>query len=129
MARRPHTSRPQSSRPGPSLGMGHSSWLAHPLSRPRELVQGPRRSRNGGPRSMPNRRLPPILPVLLVVLAGCAASQPVLRPADLPEHFVESPIVLHWRIDREPDRATAVGLVEIPQNPDRVELVMLELQG
>jgi hypothetical protein len=67
--------------------------------------------------------------VLLAVLAGCAASQPALRPADLPEHAVESPIVLHWRTDREPNRATAVGLVEIPQNPERVESVTVELQG
>ena len=78
---------------------------------------------------MPTRRLPLVLPVLLAVLTGCAASQPALRPADLPEHLAESPIVLHWRIDRAPDRATAVGLVEIPQNPDRVEMVMVELQG
>jgi hypothetical protein len=76
---------------------------------------------------MPCRRLPLVL--LLAVLAGCAASQSALKPADLPEHAVESPILLHWRIDREPDRGTAVGLVEIPHNPDRVEMVMLELQG
>jgi hypothetical protein len=78
---------------------------------------------------MPKRPLPLVLPLLLAVLAGCAASTPALRPADLPEHAVESPILLHWRIDRGPDRVTAVGLVEIPQNPDRVEMVMLELQG
>jgi hypothetical protein len=78
---------------------------------------------------MSSRRLPRFLPVLLAVLTGCAASQPALRPADLPEHTVESPIVLHWRIDRAPDRATAFGLVEIPQNPDRVDMVMVELQG
>jgi hypothetical protein len=78
---------------------------------------------------MPSRHPPLLLPLLLAVLTGCAASQPALRPADLPEHAVESPIVLHWRIDRAADRATAVGLVEIPQNPDRVESVMLELLG
>jgi hypothetical protein len=78
---------------------------------------------------MPKRPLPLVLPLLLAVLAGCAASTPALRPADLPEHAVESPIVLHWRIDRGPDRATAVGLVEIPLNPDRVEMVTVELHG
>ena len=78
---------------------------------------------------MASRRLALLLPVFLAVLAGCAASQPALRPADLPEHAVESPIVLHWRIDRQPDRAEAVGLVEIPQTPERVESVTVELQG
>jgi hypothetical protein len=78
---------------------------------------------------MPSRRLPFRLPVFLAVLAGCAAAQPALRPADLPEHLAESPIVLHWRIDREPDRVTAVGLVEIPHTPERVENVTVELQG
>jgi hypothetical protein len=77
---------------------------------------------------MPRCR-PLSLLVVLAVLAGCAASQPALRPADLPEHLAESPIVLHWRIDREPDRVTAVGLVEIPQTPERVENVTVELQG
>jgi hypothetical protein len=78
---------------------------------------------------MPSHRPLLVLPLLLAVLAGCAASQPALRPADLPEHLAESPIVLHWRIDRQPDRATAVGLVEIPQTPERVENVTVELQG
>ncbi len=78
---------------------------------------------------MPSRRSLLFPPVLLAVLTGCAVSQPPLRPADLPEHAVESPIVLHWRIDGGPDRVTAVGLVEIPQNPERVEWVMVELQA
>jgi hypothetical protein len=78
---------------------------------------------------MPRRRLSLVLPMLLAVLAGCAASQPALKPADLPEHAVDSPIVLHWRLERGPDRVNAIGLVEIPQNPDRVESVTVELQG
>ena len=66
---------------------------------------------------MPSPRPRLVLPLLLAIFAGCAASQPALRPADLPEHVAESPIVLHWRIDREAERLATKRAAELGIGP------------
>jgi len=77
---------------------------------------------------MPRFRPSLVLSSVLVVLVGCAAPQPIPRPADLPMHASEPPFVLHWRTDQGAGSVTAVGVVEVGA-PDRILSVTLELQG
>lgn len=48
----------------------------------------------------------------LILLAGCAMSAPMPRPADFPFHAAAPPVDIHWRLSLEGDVAQADGLVE-----------------
>jgi len=47
----------------------------------------------------------------VIGLTACAASGPQLQPADFPIHARDQVFTLDYRIDREPSRVDAVGLV------------------
>ncbi len=49
---------------------------------------------------------------LLVLVAGCALSAPMPRPADFPFHEAAPPVDIHWRLSRQDDFVWAEGLVE-----------------
>jgi hypothetical protein len=51
-----------------------------------------------------------VIPGLL--LASCAAAGPAPTPADFPRHSAAPPVEIHWRLDGEPGRVRADGLVE-----------------
>jgi hypothetical protein len=61
------------------------------------------RSRDGGRGAL-------VIPGLL--LASCAAPGPAPTPADFPRHNAAPPVEIHWRLDGEPGRVRADGLVE-----------------
>jgi hypothetical protein len=63
----------------------------------------------------------------LLLLAGCAAPGPGARPADFPEHAARPHFDLHWRIERQGDRARAVGIA-VPRDRGFSEL-LLQLRG
>lgn len=72
-------------------------------------------------------RLVPVL--LLFLLGGCASFAPLDQPKDFPLHATYHPFFdLHWRLDREPDKVTAVGLVEATRQGN-FSVVYLQLQG
>jgi hypothetical protein len=50
--------------------------------------------------------------VLPVLVAGCAASGPMPKPADFPNHTLASPIEIHWGLSVAPDGVHAEGLAE-----------------
>ena len=51
-----------------------------------------------------------LVPGLLV--AGCAASTPMPRPAELPFHAAAPPLDFYWQISLSPSVARADGLIE-----------------
>jgi hypothetical protein len=55
-----------------------------------------------------------LIPGLL--LAGCAVSAPVPRPADFPFHVVGPPVDIHWRLSLDPSVARADGLIKRRQH-------------
>ena len=66
---------------------------------------------------------------LLLLLSGCASLSPPDRPQDFPFHSTDDPFFnLYWRLDREPERVTAYGLVEAARQGD-FSAVYLELRG
>jgi hypothetical protein len=71
-----------------------------------------------------------ILVPLIASLVGCAAPGPAPRPADFPLHAADQPpFSLHWRLDRAPGMATAVGVLDIDGYVDRLADATVELQG
>ena len=63
----------------------------------------------------------------LGLLAGCAVSAPVARPADFPFHAVEPQFDIHWRLSPGPDVARAEGVVE--RRSRHIASVWLQLVG
>jgi hypothetical protein len=47
----------------------------------------------------------------MISLAACAAGAPQPQPSDFPLHEHDQIFVLDYRIDRQPDRVDAVGLI------------------
>jgi hypothetical protein len=47
----------------------------------------------------------------VIVLTACAAGTPQPQPQDFPIHERDQVFVLDYRIDRQPDRVEAVGLI------------------
>ena len=47
----------------------------------------------------------------VIVLTACAAGAPQPRPEDFPLHERDQMFTLDYRIDRQPDRVEAVGLI------------------
>jgi len=67
--------------------------------------------------------------VLLFFLGGCASFSPPDRPKDFPFHSTDNPFFdLHWRLEHEPERVTAYGLVEAARQGG-FSTVYLQLQG
>ncbi len=69
-----------------------------------------------------------VLAAMLAPLLGCAAQAPA-HPAAFPDHSEQPPFALHWRVDRDAGRVTAVGIIEIGGRIDRLVDVTLEFQG
>lgn len=66
---------------------------------------------------------------LLLLFAGCAALGPLDRPQDFPFHATDHPFFdLHWRLDREAESVSAVGLIEATRQGN-FSAVYLELRG
>jgi hypothetical protein len=71
-----------------------------------------------------------LIPGLLLV--GCAASGPMLRPADFPFHASVPPVDIHWRLSLDSSVARADGLIERRQHLIRsaqLQLVGLDATG
>ena len=67
--------------------------------------------------------------VVLFLVAGCASLSPLDRPKDFPLHATDHPFFdLHWRLDREDGKLSAVGLVEAARQGNFFT-VWLELRG
>jgi hypothetical protein len=47
----------------------------------------------------------------IIGLVGCTAGAPMPRPEDFPLHSRDQVFVLDYRIDKQPDRVEAVGLI------------------
>jgi hypothetical protein len=69
-----------------------------------------------------------ILVGLIVLLLGCTTSRPMPRAENFPLHATEPPFVLHWRLDQEAGRVTAVGLVSVGA-PEHIDSVTVQVQG
>jgi len=77
-------------------------------------------------------RTPPRLALgcALTLLLGCGAAGPAPSPADFPSRSAaQPPFTLSWRIDRDAERVSAVGLVDVGGYVDRLMDVTVELQG
>src|SRR5262249_30905533 len=77
-------------------------------------------------------RTPPRLGLgcALTLLLGCGAAGPAPSPADFPSRSAaQPPFTLSWRIDRDAERVSAVGLVDVGGYVDRLMDVTVELEG
>ena len=71
-----------------------------------------------------------VLAALAATLLGCAAAGPTPRPADFPFHGTgPAPFTLHWCLDRDAERVTAVGLLDVDGLVDRLVDATVEMQG
>ena len=75
-----------------------------------------------------HRRRSGVMLLVTLLLGGCAASTPILSPAEYPFHNVAPQIEIHWQLAVESNRVQADGVVE-RQRETQIREAWLELLG
>ena len=69
-----------------------------------------------------------VMVLVIFLLGGCAASTPILSPAEYPFHNVAPQIEIHWQLTVDSNRVRADGVVE-RQRETQIREAWLQLLG